>query len=311
MRWRIPLAALLTIAALLGAACGAEDQSTDSASRSPEPGATAEAGSSVEVVASGAEPRTLVEYRLTKGQRQTATMRMDMSMAMTGGGQNFDVSIPTIVMDMAMEVLDVTDDGYVVRTEFVSVRIEAGTPEQEQVAASMRAGLDAMTDITGTMTLTRQGEVIDFDMEAPDTLPAEVQATIDQLSSSMEQMAAPFPPSGVGVGARWTVPQTLETDAMKLEMVSEYHLVRLDEDSAELEYTYTQSAPSQTLDGGFKLQEMTGSGQGAMTVRFDTLVPTVTIGGTTSMVMEVPGSGGSPPQQLTQNLTMTMEMVPS
>lgn len=310
MRWRLPFAALLTIAALLGAACAAEDDSGAGGGATSGANGAEAADSKVEVISRGAEPHAVVEYTLTEGQRQTATMTMRMSMAMTGGGQDFQVAIPAMVMDLALEVLEATDDRYVIRTDFVGVRLEAATPEQEQMAAGMRGALDAMTGMSGTMTMSRQGEVIDFEMDIPDDIPAEMRTTIEQMNSGVEQMAAPFPPAGVGVGAKWRVPQTMETGQIKMEMVAEYHLVKLDGDTAELEYTYTQSAPQQTMQGA-ELLELSGSGTGTVTVSFNAVVPRARTEGATSMVLQAPGSGGGPPQKLVQNLTTSIEMLPT
>jgi len=135
------------------------------------------------------------------------------------------------------------------------------------------------------------------------------------MSSGLQQLSLPLPEEAVGVGAHWQVKQAIPTPAMQTFQKVEVALTALDATSCTLTLTSDATAPPQAVSvpnfpAGVEasLESLSGSATGTMTVHLDSLVPTSSMSGKTTTVMNVAMGGDS--QQMSAQASIRMKVTP-
>jgi hypothetical protein len=302
LRPRLALATALAAAGLL-AACGDDDDGGGGG----EEGLGVGDDPVVEVTDSGEGPRRELLLDPEVGSEVTATMAMTMELDNVLEGEPVPTQdIPEMKIDMAMTVEDVAPDRIDSTFEYADVRVAEGA--DPALAGTIERTLSGFEGITGTLSTTASGQLLEADVEVPDGLDPTLSSFTTQLEEQFRSLTVPFPSEPVGTGATWTVDSALDISGVVSQLHADYTL----QDLRGQEYVL-QAEIDQTIEGG----EVEGTearilggesvGAGRIEGRLDRLFPIVseatTSGDTT---IEVPTSEDGDTQELEQGIEIDL-----
>lgn len=272
----------------------------------------------VKLVYPGAEPRRPIRYAIAKGRTEHLMMDMAMELAMNMGGASLpSIPLPTMRMAADVAVTDVTPSGdasyRVALTDFKLVNTANVDPTV--LAALQGAGFNVKA-ISGGATISARGISRNATIDTSKVTNPQMAQMVDRMSSTIQQLALPFPEEAVGSGAEWEVRQTLVVNSVHTFQKIVVDLVALNDASCTLKLLTEQTAPPQPvtapgLPAGVdaSLENMRGSGTGTMTIRFDSLVPTSQASLSSSAVVSVAMGGTS--QQVSTQTTVRLSVAPA
>lgn len=236
----------------------------------------------VELLAPGNEPRQELRFKPQVNAKQTATMTMKMDMAMSIGGQTMpSFNAPATVMTMETVVKKVEPNGDIhYQFSYTNVDVVANQNTPPQAIEAMRNQLKKMVGLNGEIIVDDRGQTKDTTFNFPAQLDESLKRSIQQMSSSIEQLSSPLPKESVGTGAKWRVTGPINANGMNITQTTTYELVNLQGNVATIKSTIEQNAGSQNLSSStmpagtsMTLKSFTSQGQGEMRMRFDQLIP--------------------------------------
>jgi hypothetical protein len=233
-------------------------------------------------------------------------MAMDMFMRMAVPGQPMELTLPTIEMEMGIEITErLSADEARYRFAMTDARALTRPGVMPGVVDGTQVGLDSAKGMTGTAIMDTRGFNRDATMELPPGLDPQMRQMMEGSMQNLEQMSAPLPAEAVGKGARWELTQRLEQNGMKLDQITAYELVALDGDRLTLSATVTQKADRQTVTtpaGSAELLELSSTGSGTVDIDLAHLVPTSKVNLVSDYSMQAMG------QTIDAHLTMAIEI---
>jgi hypothetical protein len=245
-------------------------------------------------------------------------MDMAMELALDAGGASVpSMPLPTMRMAADVAVTDVTPSGdasyTVALTDFKLV--DTANVDPKVLAALQGAGFDVKA-VSGAVTISARGISRKAKIDTSKVTNPQMAQMVDRMSSTIEQLALPFPEEAVGSGAEWEVRQALTVDSVHTFQKIVVDLVSLRDVSCTLRLLTEQTAPPQPvtapgLPAGVRasLENMRGSGNGTMTIRFDSLVPTSQASLSSSGVINIATDGTS--QQVSTRTTVRLKVSPA
>ncbi len=260
--------------------------------------AAAKTGSSepkttVTLLESGAEPRTVLRYKFQANRIERMVMQTDIAIAMEIGPlKRRETQLPGTRMTMTIESKDVSSEGDL-HYEFTLDQTEVvPNPGDNPLSINaMKRQMHTMLGVRGSATATSRGFSTDVNINIPRGAGPQVGQLIDDMKQSMTRMLAPLPDEPVGRGAVWQVTTPIETPAMKFTQVATYTLLEIQGDTVKLDVQITQSAPPQESrpPGGapgatVMLESFDTSGSGTVELQMTNVVPTSTLNLTTTSV---------------------------
>ncbi|HTB84333.1 MAG TPA: DUF6263 family protein, partial [Candidatus Sulfotelmatobacter sp.] len=275
------------------------------------PKASSAAISPVKLLDAGSEPRKILRLHPVVGDKQSMTMNMQMSMAMSAAGNSMPaMNLPAMVMSMDSEVKDISPDGqisYAIMFSSADVVPDKDTPPA--TAAVMKTALAGLQGVSGTAKMSDRGVVKSIDLKVPPDAGAQLGQTIGQMKDSFSSSSSPLPEEAVGAGAKWEYHTRLKSQGMNMDQTMTMELVSIDGDTLNLRTTITQSAANQKIESpampGQKidLTKLTGTGTGTTSLDLNHLMPqTASLDETTETAMSM-NIG-----QKKQDMDMTMRM---
>lgn len=222
----------------------------------------------VKVINTGEGTKAPLRWRAVKGVGEKLSLILDTKMEIAVQGQTQPVNM-TMRMDMDGRVLDVMADG----SSTVSMTVTDASMEMPGMGADGAGDMmrDMLKGMTIESTMDSRGAMTGTKVSGGSELMASLG---DQMDSSLDQMAIPFPEEAVSVGATWQALTTQETNGMKVRMVATYKLVKLDGNLGEVEMTIQQFADAQTMDMNGISAELKGlKSAGTGTMSFDLTRP--------------------------------------
>jgi hypothetical protein len=300
-------------------ACGSDDRGSSTGTSSKEsstaPSASANSDAPrVEILDPGDEPREKIRLSVKPGDRAHREMTMRIAMQMTLDGTKVPAaSIPATVVGINSEVTQVDADG-VITTEFGydDVRLDGGGKGVRELEKQMQT----MNGVSGVLTSTDTGVVLDADMDIPSDVPSSLATMLRSMESQMANMSVPVPEEEeVGDGARWTVTTEAEINGLTSTNVYTYELVERSAEGIVLEIELAQDAPEQDAEmpgmpagSSVHLDRMHMSGSGRVFFDPTSLLPASMRSSSSGTVeMTVTGADGSSSEFL-QELDMQVEM---
>jgi len=254
--------------------------------------------SGIEIVNAGNAPARLLRYHLAKGATSRLALAMQLDLVAGGRGGK----LPTLVIDLAIAIDDVTAGGDAkLSTTVTGARVleREGAVVQAKAIAPMAKTLEG---ITYTATLSPDGQLRDVKVT---NIPSGLDAQVDQLTQGLEQIAVRLPAAPVGVGAKWISRTQSTRNDLSLTTVTTIELKGLDGDRVTFASSSTVSAPDQTVSksgvqAAFK--DIGGGGTGSGTVDLGTMAMqgevTAELRGTMS------SAGQTSPLQMAMKLTV-------
>jgi hypothetical protein len=156
-----------------------------------------------------------------------------------------------------MVLQDVTPDGNLHITfsypSFEVLRRKGTSARERRTIERQLAGLNGLS---GEMTMTTQGTVVDSKLDIPPDLDRSLAQTLDQLENQLGIVTASLPQEEVGVGARWRSTSELSLNGIDVRQVGEFRLEKRNDTTLELDVRGTQTARRQAVDatGGIELR---------------------------------------------------------
>lgn len=247
--------AALAAVAFIAVGCGGD--TTESVSTLPiDPAAPARLG----LVSVGEGDETIVLTPVPDlGAEWTATMEMRQAFTFDGEGAD----IPTTVMTMHNEVVEVDADGFVMRSEVIEVELA----EDGDLPPFERAALrNQLREMIGSLTTTRldsYGVVVDATIEFPDSFADNTGVSADQMEQAAENMTTTVPRVPLSVGATWTDTFVDDSFGPETTTVTTYRLVDIDGTRYTLDVDIALEMSGEVVEAGTTVRmegRLTGSG---------------------------------------------------
>lgn len=237
----------------------------------------------VTVLDKGAEPRESLVYDLSKGQKDSFGIGMDMTMKMDMGGRATPpIKMPR--MNMLMEL--VANDKNPEKDVFIEglmkgVTVDAGADAmQKQLSETLKKELDGLKGLKMTYWVSPKGEVRDSKLVIPPSAPASAQQMMQGMLQSMDSMVAPLPKEDVGVGAKWSAITRVMSNGADFLQLARYTLKQKDGTKLTFDVEIEQVAAKGTIDApglppGVKtsLKSIESAGKGTMVLDLKQLSP--------------------------------------
>lgn len=234
---------VLVIATLLLAACGKDDA----------PG--------LRLLNAGAGDKHLLRYSPTKGTTYGLVMTMEMDLGM-------GLDPPATSVTMEITVTDVTPEG--------DISYDFRFTDLDMEGAPLPPEAEKMMDMTGSAVMDSRGVSKAGKFNVPDDAPAALKQMVSKFEEQLNQLSCPFPEDAVGIGAKWTLTQDIDTPAFGLRQVATFELVELKGNRGKLKFSLKQSAEDQEmkgLPGGAKATLLSLDSSGGGELEFDLSKP--------------------------------------
>lgn len=231
------IAAVLALPVLVG--CGADEGGPDAAPDLPaDP-------SGLTLITDGAEPREPLRLDLEPGGHRHATMTMANTVTSIVDGQRAPaVQAPETSTGMSFDIGDREGGETEIAFGYDDIEVD-GTGAQ---AAAVEQALRGLGEVTGSITLSELGELVEGGYQLPEGLDPAISSTLDSLESQLQSLTVPLPAKPVGVGAVWTAEVEAEVNGITSVTTARYRLVERDGDRVVLAVRLDQSAAEQDVD---------------------------------------------------------------
>jgi Family of unknown function (DUF6263) len=260
----------------------------------------------VELTDPGDGPRRRLVLEPEVGSELNATMGMTMEFDTVVDGEPVPTQdVPPLRMQMSMVVDDATSERIDSTFEYGNVRVGEGT--DPALAATIEQALAGLEGVTGTLSTTASGQLIEADVQVPADIDPTLSTFMTQIEDQLRSLTVPFPSEPVGPGATWTVDTALDISGVISQTHATYTLQDLRDNDyvlqAETEQTVepgsVEGAPGEILGGD-------STGIGRIEGRFDSLFPILSEATTSgSTTIEVPTEEGDE-QELEQDITIDL-----
>ncbi|MFO7592225.1 MAG: hypothetical protein R6X23_15280 [Acidimicrobiia bacterium] len=182
-------------------------------------------GPLVTLLERGDRPRTPLRYAIPVGATQTIKLRTFTNISQSTGKQLARGGTPNTTFTISATVAEVSTAGDLridYRYDDVEV-FEDGSPSYE----STKAAVEPVVGLTGSVTVTDQGELVASTQVIPDGIVGQARTVLEQLGTQTSQLTSPFPAAAVGKGARWRVKGSLEVGGIEFTQSTTYTLERI------------------------------------------------------------------------------------
>lgn len=254
--------------------------------------------SDVEVADAGGGDKARFEIDVEEGHRESVELVLAQTID-TGT----PVEAPDITFVIDTEVTSVSDDEVVIEQTYASLEVGG----DEAVAAQVEETLQPLVGLTGTLTLTPTGSLVESDLEAPADLDPTIASVFEQIEDQAGQISVVFPDEEIGEGAEWSTVADLDLNGVSIEQTTSYTLESLDGDdytiSAEVEQAYEPGETDQ-----FELLEGSGSTTGSFSGTIGRLFASeATSTGSNELRVSVEGQEATVRTQVETTVTGTVE----
>jgi len=274
-----------------------------------------EDGTLVKLIDAGAEPRKALRFTPAAGPAGTMRMVMDMGITMSMNDRAIpQVVIPPMVMDMAIAVDAVDEDGNIrFSAELVAVDLRAGEETPPDLRESLHADLSQMVGMRSLGVISDTGETLESSTVMPEGTPAELSAHMDNMDKALSGLAQPVPDEAVGVGAQWETLSRLPAGGMELVQQTVSEIIAWEGDQVTLRTTVVQSPIRMSMDVPempgvtASIQRFESEGSGESVLNLGALIPVRAESAmTTDLLLEM--NVGDMSQQTGQYMTLSMTM---
>ncbi len=245
---------------------------------------TRQAGTHVELVRAGDAPLAPIRFAVEVGHVERVEMTLDMELGIEMGGRKVQgVELPSLVMELEIKVLNVSDDGdiqYRVRAKDVRLG-ETDERVDRRVKRAMEESLASLDTLEAICTMNDRGVVTDTSFGISGDAPKETRDLLKQVETTLGQVSAPLPLEPVGPNAVWKVHQTISAQqGVEMVQTATYQLLRRDERGCSMLVKLEQSAPRQSVaspdlpqGATMSLDRLSGEGSGRLVISPGRLSP--------------------------------------
>ncbi len=197
----------------------------------------------------GAEPQSLLRYKITEGTTTKSNMDFGMAtLAKTSESAALSV-VPGVRLHIVSGPAMATDRG--AKFEVKITKAEAAIPQglDPKVAKELQQSAAILDDVGGTVEMDDRGVTLATELndraKSPD-IPVRLLMMIVNARTTLSRVV--LPAEAVGLGARWEARKELQLYGFKVQQVDTYTLVERVGDEIKLNVAVTQNALPQTVD---------------------------------------------------------------
>lgn len=146
-------------------------------------------------------------------------------------------------------------------------------PEVQQAVEAAMAGMDR---VTTRFVMDARGETLEESTQVPSDIAPEMAASLRSSAKTVSGVSALFPNEPVGVGARWSVKQRIESEHVLIDQTSTNTLQAIDGNELRIACDVAQGAPVQRIESAalppgtvMWLEALEGRGRGTSVVGLD------------------------------------------
>ena len=259
----------------------------------------------VAVISTGTGAKRPLRYKPVAGAKERLDLKMAMGLTMEMPGMGAQsMPAPSMTMAIDMDVASISPAGDI----SVTMTVPSATMEGEGLPAGM---LDPVKGLSAAIVMDGRGMVKSMKFDESKITDPMMKQLVSQ--SGLDRLSMPLPEEPMGVGGKWQVTQAIEGGGIKLDQISTFEVVELNDTSATFNMTISQSAAPQTvalpgMPGGVEasLAGMTGTGGGRMTLADGALALTGEMNMKSSMTMDVNAGGQSQRIGTSTDMKMTL-----
>jgi Family of unknown function (DUF6263) len=210
----------------------------------------------IEVLDAGSEPREALRLAPAVGSSERSAMTVRFTIEQSGAS-DATLKAPPIRVRMEATLQDINANGDLHATfSYPSFDVLKGNGASAKQRRSLQQSLAGLTGVTGELTLTTRGALVDSNLDIPPGLDPNTEQLLGQLRDQFRDVTVPLPEPEVGVGARWRATTQLTLNGIEARQVYEYRLKKRTGTTLELDVRGTQTAKRQTVDtpGGATLR---------------------------------------------------------
>lgn len=234
----------------------------------------------VELLNVGMEPRQKLRFKSVVNAKQTATITMNMDMAVSVAGKpTSQVKIPTTAFTMQTVVTKVDANGDMhYQFSYTDADVVAASTTLPKQVDLMRSRIKKMVGTKGNVVVDNQGRTKTASFVFPETLDTDMKQQMEQMTNSVAQLSSPVPEQAIGTGAKWQVSSSPKLSGINLTQLVTYQLVSLQNNIATLNVNVEQHAKQQNFTRpGMRMPSGTlivnAQGQGQLTQPLHQLMP--------------------------------------
>jgi hypothetical protein len=202
----------------------------------------------VELLDAGKAPQEPIRLAPQPGAVQHSTMTVSFTTTQTGVAPASARPAP-IKATVDTTVQGPNPDGNLqVAFTYTSFEVLRGGDASSAERRRTKQALAPVTGLSGVLTITPQGVLVDGSLNVPPGLDPSVSSLATQLGDQLRTQAVPLPDAPVGVGARWRATTDLSLSGVESHQVYEYTLKKRTGSKLDVEVTGTQTAGQQTVD---------------------------------------------------------------
>ncbi len=160
----------------------------------------------IELVDAGAEPLEVRSWAPPVGTVVAMTTTLGSESTQTAGGAEPTNTDFTATIDSTIEIVALTDEGFVSRTVFDSTEVSASDPLSQ---SALEAAYGALIGVEVYQLTRPDGAIIA-------QAGVEALGQGDALGNGLGGIAVPLPTEAIGIGAVWTAEQVIGVEGIQL-----------------------------------------------------------------------------------------------
>jgi hypothetical protein len=229
----------------------------------------------VEVLDEGDGPKQELRFAIPSGEVSTVTLTLVTEIRQTQGDASQSAKTPPIEFPIEATTTEVSPQGdMTIGYSYGEARIEDDGSLSVDDLDQIREQLDGVAGITGTITISPEGVLLDSTIDTSGVDPT-TRRLLEQLSGQASQLTVPLPEPAVGEGARWAATSTLDAGGITFRQTVRYALRDLDGEKVTLDVRVSQRARRQEIDapGGSGVELLGSRAEGRGKTVIDLTVP--------------------------------------
>ena len=237
-------------------------------------------GVTLKLLAAGAEPRKALRFKLGRGDKAKAEIRMAMDVRVSADGEaKRAIKLPVATAIINLKMTSVEADVFAFDWVVLAYNAEDTPGVLPQVLSGFKAQVGQLVGAKGTGTIDPQGRNLGATFEMPPGAEPQAEQLMSGMRDAMATISAPLPTQAIGVGASWRVAQTTTQNGTKSNIEHTYTIEAMDGDTLTLAIQMKISGVPGPLRApgpgeSAHLDSMSGSGSGKIVVALTELVPT-------------------------------------
>jgi hypothetical protein len=170
---------------------------------------------------------------------------------------------------VTLQTKNVSDDGSKANVE---LQVEGARTMRKDTDPDAAANFARLEGLRGSYTVDALGKITEFELEAPKDANPQTEGVLVNLRRFQALLSIPLPKDEVGLGARWSLFETLEENS-PIAQRTIYEITKADGSGVEVRMKVDLMNKTVDLEGAIKQLGTLGTGTGAASVDLAGLTP--------------------------------------